>query len=462
MATHKRRNFKKMKSDQQQRFIKAVLWMKGHTKTGVVSATGGSYQKYVDWHASMARVAYKDLFDFETTTTGTLRATDRLISIHIDGKELKPKSRAPIKMTNKAALEDFLNGLYAQGVNSVFPGSASGIGGFSVSLSAGKAKITCTRGVYEPQKMRCQISGTAKNFTFTKSAKVGDLEISNMDVAHFGPLFLPWHRAFIRLFELDLQTADEQRLQIDLGDTAKKDKFIKKNGVIALPYWDWTVDNSKDPRSLKGYLWQDTLMGGDGETINPPIAMNRLQTGPFKHTDWELFGSRSDHLKRTIGRTPDNDKLASLSDVKFANKRKVYDVFPYDIFTSDKSFRNVLEGWADVPGNAKLDRLNNELHNGVHNWVGGTMADVTFSPNDPVFFLHHCNVDRLWSRWQRTHKKTSQYPKFGPIPGRRKKDDMLPWVTGSSPGAIRAADVLRHRKFPSGITTILGTGYKYI
>lgn len=25
------------------------------------------------------------------------------------------------------------------------------------------------------------------------------------------------------------------------------------------------------------------------------------------------------------------------------------------------------------------------------------------SPNDPVFFLHHCNVDRLWWQWQQNH-----------------------------------------------------------
>ena len=35
------------------------------------------------------------------------------------------------------------------------------------------------------------------------------------------------------------------------------------------------------------------------------------------------------------------------------------------------------------------------MHNLVHRWVGGSMGPGT-SPNDPVFFLHHCNVDRIW------------------------------------------------------------------
>jgi tyrosinase len=36
------------------------------------------------------------------------------------------------------------------------------------------------------------------------------------------------------------------------------------------------------------------------------------------------------------------------------------------------------------------------LDNLVHRYIGGTMDTLT-SPNDPVFFLHHANVDRLYA-----------------------------------------------------------------
>lgn len=39
------------------------------------------------------------------------------------------------------------------------------------------------------------------------------------------------------------------------------------------------------------------------------------------------------------------------------------------------------------------------LHGLVHNAVGGTMATAA-SPADPLFWLHHAFVDRLWARWQ--------------------------------------------------------------
>lgn len=41
-----------------------------------------------------------------------------------------------------------------------------------------------------------------------------------------------------------------------------------------------------------------------------------------------------------------------------------------------------------------------DMHNTVHRWVGGTMDNLMFSPRDPMFWLHHANVDRIWSTWK--------------------------------------------------------------
>jgi tyrosinase len=42
------------------------------------------------------------------------------------------------------------------------------------------------------------------------------------------------------------------------------------------------------------------------------------------------------------------------------------------------------------------------LHDRVHVAVGGNM-DTAASPSDPLFFLHHANIDRLWHQWQQAH-----------------------------------------------------------
>ena len=61
----------------------------------------------------------------------------------------------------------------------------------------------------------------------------------------------------------------------------------------------------------------------------------------------------------------------------------------------------------------------------VHSWVGGSLSPtgvrpavrgtmlLPTSPNDPVFFLHHANIDRLWAEWQAAHPGKTYEPKSG-------------------------------------------------
>ena len=42
-------------------------------------------------------------------------------------------------------------------------------------------------------------------------------------------------------------------------------------------------------------------------------------------------------------------------------------------------------------------------HNSVHMWVNGTISDIMVSPTDPLFWMHHAQIDRLWSLWQTVH-----------------------------------------------------------
>ena len=40
------------------------------------------------------------------------------------------------------------------------------------------------------------------------------------------------------------------------------------------------------------------------------------------------------------------------------------------------------------------------IHFAGHSGVGGYMSDIFTSPQDPVFYFHHCQIDRLWTVWQ--------------------------------------------------------------
>ena len=41
-----------------------------------------------------------------------------------------------------------------------------------------------------------------------------------------------------------------------------------------------------------------------------------------------------------------------------------------------------------------------DIHDGVHGWVSGDMGVVATSAFDPIFWSHHCMIDRIWYLWQ--------------------------------------------------------------
>lgn len=101
------------------------------------------------------------------------------------------------------------------------------------------------------------------------------------------------------------------------------------------------------------------------------------------------------------------------------------------------TFRPALEGFAiDDQGNLLFT-----MHNYAHGVVGGalfdpatglptplgTMANILSSPNDPVFWLLHSNVDRLWKQWQENgHAGSDFYPVAGEPFGHNLNEPMWP------------------------------------
>jgi len=43
------------------------------------------------------------------------------------------------------------------------------------------------------------------------------------------------------------------------------------------------------------------------------------------------------------------------------------------------------------------------IHNSGHVWVGGSMRGIPTAPCDPVFWMHHAEIDRLWWQWQQAN-----------------------------------------------------------
>ena len=239
------------------------------------------------------------------------------------------------------------------------------------------------------------------------------------------PAFLPWHREFLLMFENALRQVSGK--------------------PITVPYWDWT-----DPNSTAAVFAPD-FMGAMGD----PRKGYAVTTGPFRKGNWRLniidpkandwYGRR--YLVRRFG-TKLGKTLPTATEVTTALAKPTYDVKPFDAMSSPKtSFRNYFEGWRWIKRMKCEHGLMNvvsrpgaphDMHNRVHLWVGGvwdfkrkhgpfqgTMA-LNTSPNDPVFWLHHSNIDRIWSQWEALHNY--QYrPLRGQMRGQNLHDTMWPY-----------------------------------
>ena len=168
--------------------------------------------------------------------------------------------------------------------------------------------------------------------------------LDNQYVAHNHPAFLPWHRVYLREYE-DL-------LQEILGPT------------FALPYWDWSLDSQRPHQSI---LWTEDYFGA-----SDPTGSGRIINGPF--VDMTISIPESHVLSRdaTMAFTAHHPSiLASMLDPSA----------PFSKMSSDIEF---------------------SPHSTIHASIAGRNGDfkTMYSPNDPVFWLHHAFVDKLWFYWQ--------------------------------------------------------------
>ncbi|XP_078515286.1 tyrosinase-like [Lissotriton helveticus] len=97
-----------------------------------------------------------------------------------------------------------------------------------------------------------------------------------------------------------------------------------------------------------------------------------------------------------------------------------YDVPPFNT-TSKKCFRSIAEGFMDPRFGVNEGQF---MHNLVHITVGGHMQLLTMASNDPIFYVHHAQIDRMCAKWQWVHCKSSvDYPE-NDVPCQGPKDNI--------------------------------------
>lgn len=166
------------------------------------------------------------------------------------------------------------------------------------------------------------------------------------------------------------------------------------------PYWDWSRDHADLFRSP---VFDDSPaygLGGTGDCDSSPEADCVVTTGAFAPSagnldmELELAWPVPHPLRRNL----------TLLTGWFAHE------LPQNRTLGPEFVRNATE---QTTGDFyRFQRAMTRLHNHVHNFVGGDLAGdcpkalpeedcrgmaVSFTPNDPLFWLHHAQLDRLWS-----------------------------------------------------------------
>jgi tyrosinase len=211
---------------------------------------------------------------------------------------------------------------------------------------------------------------------------------------HGGPAFLPWHRAYLLDVERELQ---------------------RICASVTIPYWRY--------EDAAPGLFSPDFIGG------PPDA-NGFATFTAANPLFQWIVDTGTRIERTH---PFFDPAGQGAEV------------PSEETTLGLS--NLFDRFRCLERSSHLE---------VHLSFGMPLADLGTAVCDPLFFLLHANVDRLWAKWQHRHSRydpddASTYTHTATGIGHRRDDTMWPWngvTTGSRPsnapgGTLAPSPVVR-------------------
>lgn len=189
----------------------------------------------------------------------------------------------------------------------------------------------------------------------------GDIATFWNQCQHGSWYFLPWHRGYLLSLEATV-----------------RDAVVKLGGPAdwALPYWNYF---------------------GSGQSGLPPA---------FGSPDWPDGANNPLYVEQRYGPNNDGNVFVPVDDI---NLNALQDPdFTGSANGGSPGFGGVDTGFSH--GGRVHGGLETQPHDYVHGLVGGgdpqtglpgLMSDPDTAGLDPIFWLHHANIDRLWEVWRR-------------------------------------------------------------
>lgn len=217
---------------------------------------------------------------------------------------------------------------------------------------------------------------------------------------HGGPAFLAWHRPYILRYERELQAVDPS---------------------VALHYWRFD--------EAAPTVFSVDFMGGPASSgLATFAATNPLAT-------WSIDGLTG--IRRNPGFTP-------------AQSPAALGIRTETVTLALGGASNLYAAFRSMEGNP---------HGSIHGLTGGGgwIGSVPTAARDPLFFMLHANVDRLWAKWQWLFSRDDETttPSYDPLGmytppcsfprrlGQNADDEMWPW--DGTTGFVSAGDPCTER-----------------
>ncbi|KAJ3213092.1 hypothetical protein HK099_007578 [Clydaea vesicula] len=192
------------------------------------------------------------------------------------------------------------------------------------------------------------------------------------DNIHFVPQFLPWHRIFLRSLEVEMQK-------------------VLNQPEYSLPYWNKALDWDAPE---KAPIWGPTKFGGNGQGEN-----NCVLDGQFANWNssiWTFYPGMT------------NTKKDGCLQRRFKKRNNITDtIFEFAPPEEIAALVNSSNQYAEFSTNLEWHLT----HYGAHGGIGGDMGHFADTVADPIFFLHHNDLDKIWFDWQ-VNNNISDYAGF--------------------------------------------------
>ncbi|KAK6542056.1 hypothetical protein TWF694_007828 [Orbilia ellipsospora] len=218
---------------------------------------------------------------------------------------------------------------------------------------------------------------------------------------HGDILFLPWHRPYLAIYEQLIWDNAREVVNSFPNNDPRKASFQAVLPGLRIPYWDWATDSSIPSQVLDMKTIQVANPRGGRQDIANPLysykfqSLSELPDQPFNRMQ-ETY--RWPRQIRGGYESQTQSLQNAMVGIGGNLKTRVYQLLSAAAY---KDF-NLVGTKATPHNNNFLDSLEG-VHDTIHGTVGGNnghMGWVPYAAFDPIFWLHHTNIDRLFALWQ--------------------------------------------------------------